>query len=353
MNLTSQKPTNMIAQALSGLWGRCKPSGHDPSPLEVLLEKVGRGNSGKSTIEWALIRAIVSNFFPSGLQLDVGDPQQVAQMIQSSRIIRERLEQDPLLPTLEATPIRYTLFEGEKSRIHLSSHEVIGQILTATTPESPPEWQARFRQYMGRLSEADVLWAILPTPPAQATGADRERFEADLKLTTSYVRRALELRQDDRPVALAIVLAKLDTLFPTAQAASEGLSDESLRFDLSPLVTLATMSDKVHEAAIIPTAAFGFGAAIRKPDAATGSPADSTKQAEEGQWLLEPGTHVVPFNLGRLTTWTLFHGMARKFVDVDSEQGQSLIRVRRLLRDDLDRIDGWSVVVKSQRSAED
>src|ERR1700722_2872406 len=99
-----------------------------------------------------------------------------------------------------------------------------------------------------------------------ATASDRERFEDDLKIATGYLRKALELRQDDRSFALAIILTKVDTLFPTPDAAREELSDELLRQSLRPLVTLAGMSDKVHEAAILPCSAFGFGNAVRKPD---------------------------------------------------------------------------------------
>src|SRR5204863_2474082 len=142
------------------------PSAEAPfRPWTVKLEKIGRGNAGKSVIEWALTKAVVSNFLPSGLQLDHPDPQMVAEMLHKNRNIRVRLEQDPLLPTLEPDPLHYTLFEGDLPRVVLSSHEVIGQILTETKPTSPPEWQTRYREYMHRLTRADVLWAVLPLPP--------------------------------------------------------------------------------------------------------------------------------------------------------------------------------------------
>jgi hypothetical protein len=67
-----------------------------------------------------MAKVVVSNFFPSGLQLDVENPQQVAEMIEKDRAIRERLRDDPLLPTTEATPIRYLLYEGEKPRLCLA-----------------------------------------------------------------------------------------------------------------------------------------------------------------------------------------------------------------------------------------
>ena len=75
----------------------------------------------------------------------------------------------------------------------------------------------------------------------------------------------------------------------------------------------------------------------------------SLNDAEEAQWLLKPDAHVVPFNLAPLVAWTLFHGLSKKFVDTDSEQAHALVRVRRMLAQDLEQSDGWWVRVKSSR----
>ena len=235
--------------------------------LMLRLEKIGRSNAGKSALEWAFAKAVVSNFLPSGLQLDVENPQQVAELIEKDRNIRSRLENDPLLPTTEATPIKYLLYEGETPRLCLASHEVIGQILLNTKPNSPPEWKAKYQEYTDRLSVAHVIWVTLPVPPARATAADHERFEIDLKVTVGYLREALKLRTSDVPVVVALILTRGDSRYEDAETARRELTDEVLLQSLTPLVTLVRMSHKVSEAAIFFTSAYGFGTAVRRPDA--------------------------------------------------------------------------------------
>jgi len=345
--------TSRLAQALAGLLG-FGPSAAAPfKPWTVKLEKIGRGNAGKSVIEWALTKAVVSNFLPSGLQLDHPDPQMVAEMLHKNRNIRVRLEQDPLLPTLEPDPLHYTLFEGDMPRVVLSSHEVIGQILTETKPSSPPEWQTRYREYLDRLSRADVLWAVLPLPPAQATAIEQEQFDDDLKITTGYLRKALELRSGQNPCAVAVVLTRLDTLFESPDQAVEGLTPEMLRRLLTPLITLVGMASKVSDAAVIPTASFGFGNAVRKPEvprpAGRSEPA-APRVREDAVWILRPDARVMPFNLDTLAVWTLMHGLVKEKVVAGSETETVLGNVVRLLRDDLDGINGFYVPIKTRRN---
>ena len=70
--------------------------GKQPSPPTapwlIRQENLGRGNVGKTALDWALSQTLVSNFLPSGLQLDMDDPLLVAQKLQQSRTIRRRLE---------------------------------------------------------------------------------------------------------------------------------------------------------------------------------------------------------------------------------------------------------------------
>ena len=352
---TLQEPagTARLAQALAGLLGFGSSAVTPFKPWTVKLEKIGRGNSGKSVIEWALTKAVVSNFLPSGLQLDHPDPQMVAEMLHKNRNIRVRLEQDPLLPTLEPDPIHYTLFEGDLPRVILLSHEVIGQILTETKPSSPPEWQARYREYMDRLSRADVLWAVLPLPPAQATAIEQEQFDDDLKITTGYLRKALELRSSQTPCAAAIVLTRVDTLFDSAAQAVESLTPEMLQRLLTPLITLVRMASKVSDAAVIPTASFGFGNAVRKPEAPRpakqGEPT-VPRVREDGVWILRPDARVTPFNLDVLAVWTLLHGLIKEKVVAGSETEAVLGNVVRLLKDDLTGINGCFVAIKTRRN---
>jgi hypothetical protein len=340
---------NPLVRALNTLFST--PGGMSDA-LKILLllrlEKIGRANAGKSALEWAFAKAIVSNFLPSGLQLDVENPQQVAELIEKDRNIRARLENDPLLPTTEATPIRYLLYEGETPRLCLASHEVIGQILFNTKPNSPPEWKAKYQEYTDRLSGAHVLWVMLPVPPARGTAADQERFEIDLKVTVGYLREALKLRTSDVPAVVALILTRGDSRYEDAETARRELTDAVLIQSLTPLVTLVRMSQKVSEAAIFFTSAYGFGTAVRKQE--TPKNGETPHLSQDGQWTLKPDAHVVPFNLDALAAWTLYHGLSEQKAEEDALETRTLTHVLELLKYDLDNCGGWIVPVKSRHA---
>jgi hypothetical protein len=318
--------------------------------LNLRLEKIGRGNAGKSAVEWAFAKVIVSNFFASGLQLDVENPQQVAELIEKDIAIRTRLESDPLLPTTEATPIKYYLYEGERPRLCLASHECIGQILLNTKPNSPPEWKTKYQEYMDRLPRAHVLWLMFPVPPSRASASDHDRFQTDLKVTVGYLREALKLRREEVPVATAFVLTRSDSRYDDATAARNELTDEALFNMLRPLVNLVRMTDKVAEAAVFVTSAYGFGNALRKPEFNKG-PSGEICRHQDGQWMLKPDAHVAPFNLLALASWTLYHGLNEQKVEGGTPDARTLIRIRNLLKYDLDDCDGWIVPVKTRALA--
>jgi hypothetical protein len=349
-NIVPAAPANHRSSLLSALNTLFSTPGAMSDALKVLLllrlEKIGRSNAGKSALEWALIKTIVSNFFPSGLQLDAENPQLVAELIEKDRNIRARLENDPLLPTTEATPIRYLLYEGEIPRLCLASHEVIGQVLLNTKPNSPPEWKAKYQEYTDRLSMAHVIWVVQPVPPVRATAADNERFETDLKVTVSYLREALKLRTSDMPVVVALVLTRGDSRYDDAVTAQRELTDEVLIRSLTPLVTLVRMSGKVSEAAIFLTSAYGFGNAVRRTDVPKNG--DATVVQQDGQWTLKSDAHVVPFNLDALAAWTLYQGLYEQKVDEEAPEVRPLGRVLELLKYDLDNCGGWIVPVKSR-----
>jgi len=339
--------TNALLRGLNTLFNGKGVSDLAKVLLTLRLEKIGRANAGKSAIEWALAKVVVSNFFMSGLQLDVENPLQVAELIEKDKAIRARLENDPLLPTTEATPIKYLLYEGEKPRLCLASHEVIGQILLNCKSNSPPEWKAKYQEYMERLPKAQILWAMIPVPPARSSAGDQARFEIDLKLTVSYLREALKLRASDVPMVVALILTRADSRHTDAEAARRELTDEVVQHMLMPLVTLVRISDKVSEAAVFVTSAYGFGNAVRKPDNLRNGEAASDDQ--DGQWTLNGSdAHVTPFNLSPLVVWTLYHGLFEQKVEKGTPEARTLGHVLELLKYDLDNCGGWIVPIKTR-----
>jgi hypothetical protein len=224
-------------------------------------------------------------------------------------------------------------------------HEVIGQVLTHTLPDSAPEQQARYTDYIRSLMDTHVLWAVVPCPPPVADALDRRRYTNDLRITLANLREALRLREREQPVALALVLSKIDVLFKDADEARDALTEEVLRTSFGPLVHLVEQSSQVSDAVIIPVSAFGFGNAVLREDGARREGAYPESEddpfASEPIWLLREGVSARPYNLNTLFIWTLLFGLLNEegpgALEADTEHG----RLCRTLCDDLDAMDPW------------
>src|SRR5204862_5379367 len=125
--------------------------------------------------------------------------------------------------------------------------EVIGQVLTHTLPDSAPEQQAHYEEYLKSLLNTQVLWAVIPCPPPNPGPRDRRRYANDLRITAAYLREALRLRPADQPAAVALVISKIDTLFRDPDEARSALTDDVLRGALGPLVSMVARSTRATE----------------------------------------------------------------------------------------------------------
>jgi hypothetical protein len=183
-------------------------------------------------------------------------------MIREAAETQRIFELSGLPQTLQAAQIRYYLYDGEAQRVVYKMHEVIGQVLTNTLPDSAVEQQTRYGEYLQSLVDTHVLWAMVPCSPPNPGPRDRRRYANDLRITTAYLREALRLRSLEEPVAVVLVLSKIDTVFQDAEEARTSLTDDILLSALGPLVHLIDQSDRVSDAAIMPVTAFGFGNAV-------------------------------------------------------------------------------------------
>jgi hypothetical protein len=322
-------------------------------PEEVALQKVievqvgciGRGNAGKTALLRGLSEGPVGNFFPSGLHVDAKDLREVAKMIREAEEAERLLHQFGLPPTLKASQIRYCLYDGAAQRVVYKLREVIGQVLTHTLPDSSPEQQERYAEYIRSLVDTNVLWAVIPCPPHDRSARDRRRYANDLRITLAYFREALRLRARERPLAVALVLSKIDVLFQDADEARRSLTDDVLRTSFGPLVHLIEQSPRVSDAVIIPASSFGFGNAILREDKApreeTHPESDDEPFGSEPIWLLRDGVSVQPYNLDTLFNWTLLFGLLNEQGPGALEEDTELGRVCRTLCEDLDAIDPW------------
>jgi hypothetical protein len=312
---------------------------------EVQVGCIGRGHAGKTALLRALSEGPVGDFFPSGLHVDAGDPREVAQMIREAEEAERLLHQFGLPPTLKASQIRYCLYDGAAPRVVYRLREVIGQILTHTLPDSAPEQQARYTEYIRSLVDTHVLWAVVPCPPADLGARDRRRYANDLHITLAYLREALRVRAREQPVAVALVLSKIDALFKDADEARRSLTEEVLRTSFGPLVHLVEQSPQVSDSVIIPASSFGFGNAVLREE---GGPREGAAPESEDEpfgsepiWLLREGASARPYNLDTLFIWTLLFGLLNEEGPGVLEEDTELGRIGRTLCQDLDAIEPW------------
>jgi hypothetical protein len=317
---------------------------------EVRVGCIGRGHAGKTARFRALGEGPVGDFFPSGLHVDVGDPREVAKMIREAEETQHLLQKSGLPPTLQAAQINFYLYDGEEQRVVYKMREVIGQILTQTLPDSTAAQQTHYSEYLKSLLNTHVLWAMVPCPPANPGARERRRYSNDLRITSAYLREALRLRSLEQPVAVALVLSKIDAVFQDGEEAREFLTDDVLLRAFGPLVQLIDQSARVSDAAIMPVTAFGFGNAIlfEPGSERPGTPPSSADEpfGAEPIWLLREGMALQPFNLDTLFLWTLLFGLLNQAGAGAAEAESQISEVCRTLRKDLDAAAPWFLPFK-------
>jgi hypothetical protein len=246
--------------------------------------------------------------------------------------------------------MRCCLYDGDEQRVVYKMREVIGQILTHTLPDSAPNLQARYGEYLRNLVNTHVLWVLVPCPPPCPTAADRRRYGNDLRISLAYLREAVRLRPLKQPAAVALVLSKIDTLFENAEEARASLTDDVLLDVLGPLVTFIEKSKRVSEAVIAPVTVFGFGNAVLPAAGGAQSP-ESEAELEDAEpvWLLREDATPEPFNVDGLFLWTLLAGVVHSAGPQILEAESDLGSVCRKLRGDLEAIDPWLVPIKAGR----
>lgn len=334
--------------------GRHRPE-RPPAPHSdvraVRVGCIGRGHAGKTALFHAFGEGLVGDFLPSGLHVDASDPREVARMIREADETLRLLHECGLPPTLQASQVHYCLYAGDKRLVAYRMREVIGQVLTHTLPDSSPDLQARYGEYLKSLLNTHVIWTVVPCPPPDADAADHRRYANDLHIALAYLREALRLRTREQPAAVALVLSKIDAPFATVEQARAALTDDVLRDSLGPLVHLIEQSANVSDAAIIPTSAFGFGNAVRRESGTDRHEAPPEHADDpfgsEPIWLLREGTSASPFNLDTLFLWTLLLGLLRQ-AGPGAETDEEVAAVCKMLGDDLEAGDPWLVPLKGE-----
>jgi hypothetical protein len=321
-----------------------------------MLIKTGvlaRGAAGKSMLFGGLPK-ITADFLASGLLLDKDSASKIADDFRKFAVVNEQLRKHGLKPTRVPEEISFRLYEGDDPRCVFETREVVGQILTATS-ESSSEMTRLAAEYLDYLGQSDVYWAMIPCPPANPTGYDRERFERDLKLTSGWLRFALRNRPQRRPVAVAILISKIDARYESEEAARRALTDDVVTKWLSTMVKSALQSPQVVDAAVIPVSGMGFQNAVLKeieadealPEELGELDDEGILEATEPVYILKPKHMIQPYNLTTLVVWSLLMGLVNREIE-EGDQYECMGQVVRKLDDDLRDLGGWYIPIKGR-----
>jgi hypothetical protein len=350
-----EQPAKKGGTSRSWFLGRSQPPAvpEKPTPLATVpIEMIGREHSGKTALKICYYKGPLAGPQPSGLELAAADPRVMTQwMIDALETYRD-LTGRGLVSTLDPEVIPYQLYFADEPRAVLQLREVVGQILTHTTPDCDEQQQGQYRACVENLTRADVLQVVIGCP-ASHEPADLERFEADLVVTADYLREALKVRATTSPVAVQLLLAKVDIPFGSPQEAQAALPNDRLTGMLGRLVRVVEGSAKVGMGAIFPVSAFGFNTAGRPSGPATtagagpeGRPVGGFSLVNQGEpeYLLKPGVKPAPFNLTAAVWWAVMAGLLLKPAD---DRGQQLADTARMMAGDLEAMKAWFVPLKA------
>lgn len=329
--------------------------------MTISMVILGRENAGKTAMTIGMDLTAMGEFLPSGLQLNLLDPdgQDLSPPELATRmdLIQRRLWEmsqcgNGLHTTLKVEPVNYALCEGSTQRFQLITNDEIGQVINFTRRDSTPEEHRRSQQLIERMALAHVITLVLSPPAGERHALTGFQWARDLKMAGAYITASLQKRAPERPVSLAIVVNKIDTLSSTEQAARRSLSDEVLLKELQSIVQLVKNTPEIAHAAIFPVSVLGFGNAVeREPlpaedDAEAGEPLSA--RAIEAAWCIDQGRAIEPFNLQSLLLWSLLAGALEQRIELpaDCDQEPALARVCRLLSEDLATSGGWVIPVK-------
>jgi hypothetical protein len=297
---------------------------------------IGRERAGKTAILKSLYAGPLRRLLPSGLRFGVTNPQEMAQIQEAAREDYPGMRKHGILSTVHADVLEYFLLEAGEKRCVFQVREAVGQVFSGTTPQSRPDQQAQYKECRKHLSQAAVLWQVIPCPPASATQHDLRRLWDDVLLTLTYAIDALKNRSVGHPAALALVVTKVDTRYESAEAARKRMPGEVLRW-LADQVKDMLACPNLADVAAFPVTAYGFGAAELSPTAGPGR-----------EWVLKT-VEPRPWNVTPLVVWSMYAGLRNSEVRANGDQEEVLERIARVLRQDLKSLPGcWYSPLKGE-----
>lgn len=297
---------------------------------------VGRGHAGKTNLINGIPRVL--DTLPSGIRLGYNDLKLLNEALGQVRRTELDLIRGGLPPTLERSYRTVGLFFEELEQLSLQISDEIGQPITNTTPDSPQEQIQRFEEYVNAAAKADVLWVTTSLPltdSSQSLGL----FRDDLARYQCWLSESIKKRSAKNPVAVAIVLTKLDAVFNSEEDASRQMTEDWLvNKTLKPLVDVVRQGKKrgcVSKGAVIPVSAFGFGNSKRVSKT---SEASAAYEDLEEEFALGEEAGLNPFNVLTLMVWSFYAA-------ISARQGVLPRKIEEALDSDLSSDAHWIVQI--------
>jgi hypothetical protein len=311
-----------------------------PPTLRVGL--VGPWRGGKSELIDQACLGLARLVFSHKFTLGVEEPRLLNSLLQKRHRLEGLLPRQPRVSTVGRHAHPLALLESGRPRLRLELHDPVGQLVQFTTPSSPEEMRRRCDGYQEHLASVDVLWLVLPCPSREAGRDERQAFFDALTMTTAYVRTALEQRCVEHPLALAVVISRIDARYTDEPEARARLPRELLD-GLDRLFRPLAGHPRLGELVLAPVSAWGFGSAV----AGTGpqSAADGLPPEPGPTWLLRRGPQ--PFNVGGLVLWSLAAGLGCQPAPAAASEAGERARLHRLLTDELSCGPSWIVPVSA------
>ena len=287
----------------------------------------------------ALSRLVLAH----GLYLDVEDPRRLNGALLARRRLDATLMRQPRLTTLHDRLQSVALLEAGQARLRLELHDPVGQLVRFTTPSAPSDLRQRCDAYQPGLASRDVLWQVLPCPSRGAGRAEVQAFQDALRTTTAYVRAALNQRPAGRRSTWRSYSPASTRATPAKPRRGNGC-----RTRPSPDWPARTAHLRAIPTWVMrswrPSAP---GASARRSPTPRPIGAEGPARRAGAELAVAPGRGPRPYNVAALVLWSLAAALAGRPAPADPAAAAELVRLHRLLVDELAGGGRWLLPLAS------
>lgn len=257
----------------------------------VRLAVIGTGSAGKTYLLNAIHRLIFGGItLKSGLRIGALTAEDTTVKFNEIEANIKLMQKMPLPATAIKYDFDFRLWRQVKPVLHIVYHDNVGQILTDSDPKRNPSR----KDFLKIIAQANVIWLLLPMQ-VDKEGNYLGIAQKDILLAEGYLQDALQKRNNQSPLAFAILLTKADVLEDLEQDSSKQ-ELHSLHETLKARFEWLIGCDFISAAALFPISTLGFGNAQLV--------ANSDSSDEASTYTLR-GNDLKPYNVSKLLLWSL------------------------------------------------